>query len=75
MRNLSIEEKKVFGKTLNEVTTKLNNAIEEKRSVLEAIELNNKLESESIDISLPATKVNLGTPNIWKELLRKLKNY
>ncbi|MBE6151705.1 MAG: phenylalanine--tRNA ligase subunit alpha [Firmicutes bacterium] len=73
MRNLSIEEKKVFGKTLNEVTTKLNNAIEEKRSVLEAIELNNKLESESIDISLPATKVNLGTPNILERIIEEIE--
>ena len=73
MRNLSIEEKKVFGKTLNEVTNKLSNAIDEKRQVLETIELNKKLESESIDISLPATKINLGTANILERIIEEIE--
>jgi len=73
MRNLSIEEKKVFGKTLNEVTTKLNNAIDEKRTVLETIELNKKLESESVDISLPATKITKGTPNILERIIEEIE--
>ncbi len=73
MKNLSIEEKKVFGKTLNEVTTKLTNAIDEKRKELEEIELNKKLESESIDISLPATKINLGAPNILEKIIEEIE--
>ena len=73
MKNLSIEEKKVFGKTLNEVTTKLNTAIEEKRKVLEAIELNKKLESESVDISLPGTKITNGTANILERIIEEIE--
>jgi len=73
MRNLTLEEKKTFGKTLNEVTTKLNSAIEEKRKALETIELNKKLESESIDISLPATKINLGIPNILERIIEEIE--
>ena len=73
MKNLSIEEKKVFGKTLNEVTSKLTNAIDEKRKELEEIELNKKLESESIDISLPATKINLGAPNILEKIIEEIE--
>ena len=57
LRELSIEEKKSFGATLNSVTTKLNEAIDSKRHELEEIELNKKLESEKIDISLPALKL------------------
>ena len=73
MRNLSIEEKKVFGKILNEVTTKLNSAIEEKRNILETIELNKKLESESIDISLPGTKITKGIPNILERIIEEIE--
>ena len=73
MRNLSIEEKKFFGKTLNEVTTKLNSAIEEKRTILETIELNKKLESESIDISLPGTKITKGIPNILERIIEEIE--
>ena len=73
MKNLSIEEKKLFGKTLNEVTGKLTTAIDEKRKELEAAELNKKLESESIDISLPATKINLGAPNILEHIIEEIE--
>lgn len=73
LKNLTVEEKRDFGKALNEVTTKLNNAIDEKRKVLEAIELNKRLESESIDISLPATKVTLGTPNILERIIEEVE--
>lgn len=73
MKNLSIEEKKVFGKTLNEVTNKLTKALDEKRKYLEEIELNRKLESESIDISLPATKINLGAPNILEKIIEEIE--
>ena len=73
MKNLSIEEKKVFGKTLNEVTNKLNGAFEEKRKVLETIELNKKLESESVDISLPATKITNGTANILERIIEEIE--
>lgn len=73
MKNLSIEEKKVFGKTLNEVTGKLTSAIDGKRKELEEIELNKKLESESIDISLPATKINLGAPNILEKIIEEIE--
>lgn len=73
MKNLSIEERKVFGKTLNEVTGKLTTAIDEKRKELEEIELNKKLESESIDISLPATKISLGAPNILEHIIEEIE--
>lgn len=73
MKNLTVEEKKVFGKTLNEVTTKLNSALDEKKKLLEALELNKKLESESIDISLPATKINLGAPNILEKIVEEIE--
>ena len=61
MGRLTLEEKKEFGATLNSVTTKLNQAIEQKRIALEEIELNKRLENEAIDISLPATKISAGS--------------
>ena len=73
LRELSIEEKKSFGATLNSVTTKLNEAIDSKRHELEEIELNKKLESEKIDISLPSTKVEVGAPNILEKVIEEVE--
>lgn len=58
MSTLNIEEKKEFGKLLNELKTNVNNLIEEKKNTIELEELNKKLSNEVIDITLPSTKIN-----------------
>ena len=60
MATLTVEEKKTLGKAVNDLKNEVNDLIEEKREVLETEELNRKLEEEKIDISLPATKLNVG---------------
>jgi phenylalanyl-tRNA synthetase alpha chain len=61
MRDLSIEEKKEFGRRLNEVKNEIERSLEELRVLLEEKELNEKLENESIDVTLPGTKVFVGS--------------
>lgn len=53
MRDLSIEEKKIFGKTANELKKFISEKLEEKKDNIESEELKKKLESEYLDITLP----------------------
>ena len=50
---LSIEEKKEMGAKLNVLKTEIETALESKKESLEEVELNKKLENETIDITLP----------------------
>lgn len=61
IRNVPNEEKKEFGQKVNEVRTLFNDFYEEKKNELEEALLNEKLESESIDITLPSKKVKRGS--------------
>ena len=74
MKDLSVEEKKEFGKSLNE----LRNYVEEKISFLkeklEEAELNMKLEKESIDISLPATKLGVGVTHPLTKIINDIED-
>lgn len=73
MKELSIEEKKEFGKLVNDLKTEINNTIEEIKNKLEQEELKEKLEKEKIDISLPSTKIELGAPNILEKLVEEVE--
>ncbi len=51
---MDAEERKIKGALFNEVRTKIATALEERKSVLGAAELEKKLASESLDVSLSA---------------------
>ena len=51
--NLSIEERKAFGQALNEAKAKIASELEIKQKAIQEKELEEKLKSEEIDISLP----------------------
>lgn len=60
MRDLSIEEKKECGKLMNEIKTTFENEINSLKEDLEKKELEEKLNKERIDVTLPATKIKVG---------------
>jgi phenylalanyl-tRNA synthetase alpha chain len=60
MKDLSVEEKKEFGKALNDLKTNITQLMEKKNSELSKKELEEKLAKEKIDITLPGTKMNVG---------------
>lgn len=60
IKQLSVEEKKQFGKTLNKVKEEINEKINEVSKTLEAKALNEKLEKEAIDITLPSLDIQIG---------------
>lgn len=51
---LPAEERKTFGKQVNEVKVAVAGALEEKKTVLETKFLNEKLATEALDVTLPA---------------------
>ena len=61
MRDLSIDEKKEVGRMINEFKNYLENVFTNKRIELEKIEIEEKLEKEAIDITLPATNIKVGS--------------
>lgn len=60
---LPAEQKKEFGQVINVVRVAITQAIEEKMALLKNKELEEKLEKETIDISLPGKSSELGSRN------------
>ena len=73
IRNVPNEDKKDFGLKVNELRNQFNEYYEVQKEKLDLEELNKRLESETIDISLPATKINLGAPNILEKLIEEVE--
>ena len=73
IKNVPNEEKKEFGRKVNEIKELFNNFYEEKKNVFEEEILNKKLSGEAIDITLPATKVGCGAPNIMEKLIEEIE--
>ena len=67
------EEKKVFGMKVNEIRTYFNTEFDKLMSEFELKEINERLESERIDITLPSTKIPVGTPNILERVIEEVE--
>ena len=61
MKELSIDEKKEVGKLINDLKNEMEATLTSLKDKIEIDELNKKLESEKIDVTLPATKIGVGT--------------
>lgn len=73
IRDIPNEEKREFGQKVNELKNKFNTFYEEKKNEFELQLLNAKLQNETIDISLPATKIPMGSPNILEKLIEEIE--
>ncbi|MBE6133172.1 MAG: phenylalanine--tRNA ligase subunit alpha [Erysipelotrichaceae bacterium] len=60
---MSPEERKDFGKLVNDAKTRISEMLNKKQQEIAQKELNKRLEEEKIDISLPGKKVELGGRN------------
>lgn len=58
---LPAEEKKSFGAKVNEAKQAVEAAIEDKKAVLEEAEINSRLASEKVDVTLPIRQVQKGS--------------
>lgn len=73
IKDLSVEEKKTFGMSLNVLKTTLNELFDEKINYFNTLELNKKLESERIDVTLPETKIKCGSANILERVIEEIE--
>lgn len=74
MKELSVEEKKDFGMMLNDLKQTLIKKFDDKIKEYEEMELNAKLANEKVDISLPATKIPIGAPNILECIIEEVES-
>jgi len=74
MKELNVEEKKEFGKSLNELRNYVDEKLSFLKEKLEEAELNMKLEKESIDITLPATKLNIGVTHPLTKIINDIED-
>lgn len=74
MKDLSKEERPKFGQQVNEIKELIANAIEEKKVEIEALEMNSKLESEKIDITLDGYKPNLGNIHPLNQIVQEMED-
>ncbi|MBR3199205.1 MAG: phenylalanine--tRNA ligase subunit alpha [Bacilli bacterium] len=73
LKDMAAEEKKTFGSVLNKIKTDATNLLDEARSKIEEENLNKKLENESIDITLPSTKIPAGSPSILEKVVEEVE--
>ena len=67
--SMDIEERKTYGSLVNTLKQEVTKLISDKETTIKEEILNKKLESEDIDITLPATKIPVGSPCILEKLI------
>lgn len=73
LKEVAPEQKREFGMLLNDLKNDLTDSFAEKIKYYEEVELNKKLASEQIDITLPSTKIPVGTPNILEKIVEDVE--
>lgn len=73
LKEVAPEEKREFGMLLNDLKKDLTQAFADKIHYFEELELNQKLSSEQIDITLPSTKIPVGSPNILEKIVEDVE--
>ena len=74
MKNMAVEERKVFGQTSNKVKQELSQAVEDRKVELEQQAIIDKINSESIDITLPSYKLEQGTMHPLSIIVSQLED-
>ncbi len=74
MGGLSAEERPVIGALANEVRGKIEAAIEEKLGTIKAAELEKRLKSERVDVTLPAKNKNPGRLHPLSQVEKELSD-
>ncbi len=73
IKDVPNDKKKEFGMEVNSLRNYFNEKYNSLKDKFENDELNEKLKSESIDISLPSTKVSSGAPHILEKLIEEVE--
>ena len=74
MATLSIEEKKELGQKVNAFKTKIEELIQERRKEIEQELINEKLKSETIDVTMPGKVFNTGSIHPLNKVINELNS-
>ena len=74
MKNLPNEEKKKLGEKVNSFKVLATKLFDEKKAELEKAELERKLESEKVDITLPGKEMNEGSIHILSKVIEEIED-
>lgn len=74
MANLSKEERPVIGNLVNSVKEELEEIIKQKENLFEEQELQEKLEKEKIDVTLPSTKMKRGSKHPINRTIEEIQD-
>ena len=73
MKELSDDDKKAFGKEINDLKVVFSSKFEDRMRVLEDEEVKKGLEKDRIDLFMPSTNVPVGCPNILEKLILEVE--
>ena len=73
MKEIPAENKAAYGQMVNNIKNYITDNIETIKNEIERKELEKKLKEEEIDITLPATKINQGAPNILEHIIEEIE--
>lgn len=74
MKDATIEEKKQIGKASNDIKQAISAYIEEQKQIIEELAINKKLESETIDVTLPGKSVKRGNVHILNQVIEEIED-
>lgn len=74
MGKLSAEERPVIGELANNVREEISGAIQTKQTVLEEAALEEQLQKEAIDVTLPSYPVKFGGPHILTSIIEDIED-
>ena len=73
IKDIPNEEKKEYGVKLNELKNLFNDKYEQLKAKFDQEEINKKLINEAIDVTLPATYISKGSPNILEKVIEDVE--
>lgn len=74
MKSLSPEEKPVFGQTVNEGKNNFSEMFDQKRLLLEQRAIDEKLQNEAVDVTLPGVSFSLGSKHILSKTIEEIED-
>ena len=74
MRSLSPEERPAFGQMVNDLRSAIEAGLAENKERLEAIALERKLKSETLDVTMPGTEIPIGKKHPINLVLDEVKD-
>lgn len=74
MGSLAPEDRPKLGSVVNQAKTELESKITDKEEILKKEELNRKLESERIDVSLPSSKIIRGSKHPLTRVIEEIED-